>query len=142
MFRKVLLLKSTDYFSSTPDELLAKIAPVLRELRVESGATILEQGKPNSNLYVVCEGAVDVLHNEVEVTKLGKGQVFGEMSILDPHAVASAKVVASKATHFLSIDRDTFLKLIKDSPEIALNMLRVLSRRLQETNTKLAGLTQ
>ena len=142
VFRKVLLLKSTDYFSSTPDELLAKIAPVLRELRVESGATILEQGKPNSNLYVVCEGAVDVLHNEVEVTKLGKGQVFGEMSILDPHAVASAKVVASKATHFLSIDRDTFLKLIKDSPEIALNMLRVLSRRLQETNTKLAGLTQ
>jgi CRP/FNR family transcriptional regulator/CRP/FNR family cyclic AMP-dependent transcriptional regulator len=90
----------------------------------------------------VCEGGVQVLHNEVEVTKLGKGQVFGEMSILDPLAVASAKVVASKATHFLSIDRDTFLMLIKDSPEIALNMLRVLSCRLQETNNKLAGLTQ
>lgn len=137
IYRKVMFLKTTDYFSKTPEELLAKIAPALQETKVEKGAGILEQGQPNANLYIVYDGEVRVHRGKQEVATFGKGQIFGEMSILDADSVASATVTATKATRLVKLDRDTFFKLLKDNPDIAQNMLLVLTQRLRETTEKL-----
>ncbi len=137
IFQKVMFLKTTDYFSSTPEELLAKIAPVLEEVEVESGKKILEQGKPNSSLYVVLNGAVRVQRGKQEIASFGKGETFGEMGVLDPDSVASANVVASQATRLIRLDREAFFQLLEQNADIAQNMLKVLSQRLRDTTDKL-----
>ena len=61
------------------------------------------------------------------------------MSIMDPEARASASAVTNEATGLLKLNRDDFFKLLKENPDIAQNMLRMLSRRLSETTIKLSN---
>ena len=138
-YRKVMVLKTTDYFGNMPDELLSKVATGIHEERFEKDETILVEGQPNDKLYIVFEGAVRIMHNGQQVAMLEKGQVFGDMSIMDPEARASASAVTNEATGLLKLNRDDFFKLLKENPDIAQNMLRMLSRRLSETTIKLSN---
>ncbi len=142
VFEKVMFLKTTDFFSSTPEELLAKIAPVLEETEVEAGRKIIEHGQPNDSLYSIVDGKVRVHRGEHEISQLGKSQSFGEMSILDPDATASATVTTAAPTRLVKLGRDTFFGLLKENPDIAQNMLLVLSQRLRETDDRLEKLAK
>lgn len=137
IFQKVLFLKTTDFFSSSPEELLAKIAPGLEEAEYPKGKKILEQGKANDSLYSIVDGEVKVHRGKQDITSLGKSETFGEMSIMDPDAVASATVTTSRNTRLIKLDRKTFFGLLKENPDISQNMLLVLSQRLRETTDKL-----
>lgn len=138
-YRKVMLMKTTEYFGNMPDELLSKVATGIHEERFETDETILVEGQPNDKLYIVFEGAVKIMHKGQQIAMLEKGQVFGDMSIMNPEATASASVVTNGTTGLLRLNRNDFFKLLKENPDIAQNMLRMLSRRLSETTIKLSN---
>ena len=79
------------------------------------------------------------MHQGQQIAMLEKGQIFGDMSIMNPEATASASVVTNGTTGLLSLTRNDFFKLLKENPDIAQNMLRMLSRRLSETTIKLSN---
>jgi CRP-like cAMP-binding protein len=122
-----------------PDELLSKVATGIHEERFQTDQTILVEGQPNDKLYIVFEGAVRIMHQGQQIAMLEKGQIFGDMSIMNPEATASASVVTNGTTGLLSLTRNDFFKLLKENPDIAQNMLRMLSRRLSETTIKLSN---
>lgn len=102
------------------------------------GATILRRGDPGSAMVVVTSGRVRVGvtsedGREVTLGILGPGDVLGEMAMLDGEA-RSADAVALEDCTVKLLDRSRFLRLLRETPELALQLLAVLTARLRRAN--------
>jgi CRP-like cAMP-binding protein len=91
-------------------------------------------------MYIIQEGRVEIVKRIQEEPRqlavLEKGDFFGEMAILeDLPRTASAKAVT--AVKLLMINGATFDQMLRSNPEIAVRMMRKLSRRLRETDAML-----
>ena len=127
---KVLILKQVDVFQDTPDDVLADIAALLEELEVAAGETIFHKGDLGDSLYIVIAGKLRVDDDNHLLNYLDQSDVFGEMALLDAEPRV-ASVAAVEATHLLRLDQTPFYELIADRPEVAIGLIRVLTRRLR-----------
>jgi CRP/FNR family cyclic AMP-dependent transcriptional regulator len=109
------ILGSVELFEGiTPAELQA-ISLICKEITFKSGEVITRQGETGEDLYIVLDGYVEVLHSGTSpelsprtIVHLGKGQIFGEMALVD-HGPRSATVrAASDPTKLLKIHCDEF----------------------------------
>ncbi|MCB9764653.1 MAG: cyclic nucleotide-binding domain-containing protein [Alphaproteobacteria bacterium] len=127
----------------TERELLA-IAGVTRPIRYRSGNVVFREGDPGQGMYLVVGGKVAILKDDNEITRLGPGANFGEMSMLDEPR-RSATVRAVEDAELLLITRDAFFSLLKRDPTLAVkvlwNMLLRISAHLRSTSEQLARLT-
>ena len=128
---KVLFLKSIDLFSQIPGEDLAQVALISTEETREQGEEIFAEGEAGDALYLVLEGKVRVHKLDRVIAELAERECFGEMAILDA-APRSATVTAVSDTNLLKISREDFEEIMSEKPEIALGIIRVLSRRLRD----------
>jgi len=128
---KVLFLKSIDLFSQIPGEDLAQVALISTEETREQGEEIFAEGEAGDALYMVLEGKVRVHKLDRVIAELAERECFGEMAILDA-APRSATVTAVSDTNLLKISREDFEEIMSEKPEIALGIIRVLSRRLRD----------
>jgi len=108
-------------------------------LKVPAGGVVFDEGDIGTEMYVIQSGTVDIFKRVGDSTKhlstLEKGDFFGEMSILeDVPRTAVAK--AQTDVELVRINQSTFDEMLRHNGEIAVRMLRRLSRRLRET-TKL-----
>ena len=127
--------------------LFVKLTPRTRAALIDSSTTrtlaagdrLLVTGEFNSSLFVVMEGAVDVLLPGVDSPhiRLGPGECVGELSLLDGHPV-SANVVAAEATSLLQLDYERVWDVIESSAVFARNLLRVLAGRVRHDHAVLA----
>lgn len=127
---KVLFLKSIDLFSQIPGEDLAQVALISTEEAREHGEEIFAEGESGDALYMVIDGKVRVHKNDRVIAELGERECFGEMAILDA-APRSATVTAVNDTNLLKISREDFQEIMAEKPEIALGIIKVLTRRLR-----------
>ena len=108
--------------------------------RVPAGTVVFSEGEVGTEMYVIQSGTVEVFKktargDEKFLATLEKGDFFGEMSILeDVPRTATAR--AKTDCELLKINQSTFDEMLRHNGEIAVRMLRKLSRRLRET-TKL-----
>ncbi len=128
---KVLFLKSIDLFSQIPGDSLAQIALIATEESRDVGEQIGVEGEFGDALYLVVEGKLRVHHRDRQATELGEREYFGETSILES-LPGPASVTALSATHLLKISREDFQEIMLEKPEIALGIIKVLSRRLRD----------
>lgn len=105
-----------------------------------AGAVVFEEGDPGSRMYVIRSGEVRILKRvgdrELELARLGAGEAFGEMALLEGRPRSATAVVASPA-RILEIDQAAFDDLVRRNGEIALRLLRRLSGRLREANRQI-----
>lgn len=110
----------------------------------QDGDFIFREGDLGTEMYIIHEGKVEILNRvgskDVVLAVLEKGDFFGEMSVLEdlPRA-ASARALTE--TKLLKINGSTFDQMLRDNPEVAVRMMRKLSRRLRETDELLRGTT-
>jgi CRP-like cAMP-binding protein len=102
-----------------------------------SGEYIFREGDLGTEMYIISEGKVEILNRLGEEDRvlavLEKGDFFGEMSVLeDMPRAASARALTD--TRLLQINGSTFDQMLQNNPEIAVRMMRKLSRRLRETD--------
>ncbi len=128
---KVLFLKSIDLFSQIPGEDLAAIALISTEERRDQGDEVFAEGEAGDALYMVLDGKVRVHKNERVIAELGERECFGEMAILDA-APRSATVTAIDESNLLKITREDFQEIMTEKPEIAMGVIKVLTRRLRD----------
>ncbi len=113
-------------------------------LEFKTGEYICREGELGTEMYIINEGKVEILNQvgdeEQLLAVLEKGDFFGEMSVLEdlPRA-ASAR--AATDVRLLQINGSTFDQLLQSNPEIAVRMMRKLSRRLRETDEMLKSLS-
>ena len=132
---KVLFLKSIDLFRAMPSEELAQIAEIADEQAIDAGDPVFAEGEMGDALYLVIEGSVRVHKGDKQIALLGVRDVVGEMAVLDGEP-RSASVTVVKDAALLKIGRDDFRDILNERPEIAMGVIKVLSRRLRETNRK------
>ncbi|HEY4572981.1 MAG TPA: cyclic nucleotide-binding domain-containing protein, partial [Thermoanaerobaculia bacterium] len=109
----------------------------------KAGEHIFREGDLGTEMYIINEGKVEILNvvgdEEQVLAVLEKGDFFGEMSVLEdlPRA-ATAR--AATDVRLLQINGSTFDQLLQGNPEIAVRMMRKLSRRLRETDEMIKSL--
>lgn len=131
---KVLFLKGADLFAAVSSEDLAEIAAIAEEVPIQAGVQIFGSGEPGDSLYLVVEGKVRISHGNRVVAELGTREVFGEMALLDP-APRSATAMSTEPTTLLRLDQDAFTDVLTERSEVAVAIVRVLTRRLRAATT-------
>jgi small-conductance mechanosensitive channel/CRP-like cAMP-binding protein len=97
--------------------------------RFGRGEKIITEGDPGQTFYVVGSGSVSILTGRgVEVTRLGPGKYFGEMSLLTGEP-RSATVVAAEDALLFELDRPTFGQLFDEQPALAGLLSEALAER-------------
>lgn len=127
----VPVLEEVPLFAGLSKRHLRRVAALARARRFAPGTTILRAGEPGAACYVVLDGVVRVLPGTGRVFKLGPGEVFGEMALLDD-GPRSADVVADGEVLTMTIGRSGFDKLLRREPAIARALLRTLAARLRD----------
>jgi len=106
----------------------------------KKGEFIFKEGDLGIDMFIVQSGRVEILkrHKQEErrLAVLGQGDFFGEMSILED-LPRSASARAIKDCKLVRINGSTFDQMLRKNPEIAVRMMRKLSRRLRETDQML-----
>ena len=111
-----------------------------------NGDVIFEEGSVGKHMYVVVSGSVRIVKKaggEVAVVAtLGKGELFGEMALVDSLPRSASAVAAGDETSVVEIDHAQFAYLVGQQPAFALVILKALSLRLRkqmEINRGYAG---
>jgi ATP/ADP translocase/HEAT repeat protein len=133
---KLLVLRATPMFAKLRGDDLAPLAHVAEVESYAAGETIFDEGEPGDALFVVVRGLVGISKGERRLAKLGANETFGEMSVLD-EAPRSACAKALEDCELLRIGSEEFAEVLHEQVEIAEGVIRVLSRRLRETNALL-----
>jgi hypothetical protein len=109
----------------------------------QAGEYIFREGDLGTEMYIINEGKVEILNRvgeeEQVLAILEKGDFFGEMSVLEDLPRAATARAATEV-RLLQINGSTFDQLLQGNPEIAVRMMRKLSRRLRETDEMIKSL--
>lgn len=132
-------LRAVPYFSGLSDADLASVARHVFEKRAERGEIIFFEGEPADVLYFVVEGVVKVFKTSAD----GKEQIFHIVrpgdSINDVPVISGGVNLASagamSAVTLNGIKKKELENIIKEYPQVALNIISVLSRRVEELIT-------
>ncbi|HYW01070.1 MAG TPA: cyclic nucleotide-binding domain-containing protein [Candidatus Acidoferrum sp.] len=133
----VEMLEKTPLWSGLTKLDLRQVIKASKERSFESGHTVVSKGDPGDGFYLIFEGAAEVRSDGKTLSKLGPGQFFGEMSILD-NQPRSADVVTVEPSRILFLSALSFKTLIFANPKIALKMLQEFVRRLRDTDKLLS----
>lgn len=141
------LIRSNEIFQElTPDE-LAGLLQTSTEVQVRPGDMIFDAGQPGDAMYVILEGRIRILQifrdgSREILANLEKGQLLGEMAILDGSPRAARAVAVTAATLY-RIDREQFQGLREQRNPAAFKLIRgiarLLSRRMRETNWRVVS---
>ena len=126
---KVDLLGRVTLFSGCSKKELAQIALIADEIDIPAGKTLITQGRPGRQFFVVIEGAVSVTRDGEKQPKRGGSEFFGEIALVSG-GPATATVTTTEPTRALVIAPQHFRALLDRTPSIQRRILHSFSERL------------
>jgi CRP/FNR family cyclic AMP-dependent transcriptional regulator len=136
---KVDALKKVPLFSELNRRHLDHIAREADEVREKDGAVLTRQGGLGREFLLILEGGARVERDGTVIARLGPGDVFGEMSLIDGMP-RSASVIAEGQTVLLVIEARCFRRLLDTVPGLQRKLLITLSSRLRAADARLASI--
>ncbi len=140
-------LKNVPIFSELNDDTLIKLSQLGTLKSFEKDSIILSEQDAGSALFVMVTGKVKVArvsnddkNKEVILTLLNPSDFFGEMALLDGLA-RSATVTSIEDSQVFIIQRNDFLDLIQQHPEVSIALLQELTQRLRAAGMKIKALS-
>ena len=141
---EVEVLKGVPIFAKMEPAKLKLLAFTGERMTFGAGQEVCHQGDLGDAMYVILGGVADVLidtdKGQLRVAELKKNGFFGETAILCD-APRNATIKASESLLTLKISRDMFYKLVSEFPAVAIEMMRELAHRVEDTNQKLREAT-
>jgi CRP/FNR family cyclic AMP-dependent transcriptional regulator len=129
--------------------IFSKIQPAMQKLLVfsserlnyDAGQVMFNAGDMGDAAYIVIDGSVEISvptpGGPIVVNKLGRNDIIGEIAIFgDVPRTATAKALTPVET--LKISKELFEKVIRENPDAALELIRVLAARLANTTNQLS----
>lgn len=139
---KLEVLKGMQLFRYLSYKELVGVMNMTETHEFAAGESVIQQGEVGEAMFVVLSGTVRLHEGDVDVAKLGKGQHFGEMALVD-RTVRSLSATAAEPSRLLAIHRKDFYAIIKKQPELSVKLLwsfvQVLADRLRKTTADLSG---
>ncbi|MFO1195598.1 MAG: Crp/Fnr family transcriptional regulator [Burkholderiaceae bacterium] len=137
-------LRRVPLFSGLSEQQLEQLAAGSARRSFPKGRTIVSEGEPSQSMYILLAGRAKVQRSdsegkEVILAVLGSGEFFGEMSLIDD-SPRSASVITLEPCEFMAVSKDAFKSMLMQSPDVAMNVMRGLVRRLREADQKIETL--
>ena len=133
-------LRRIPLFANLEPSKLKLLAFTSERLTYGKGQTIFRQGDMGDAAYIVLDGQADVLigsnDSPKKVATIGKHSIIGEIAVLCD-VPRTATVVAVDKLVTLKISKDLFLRMVTEFPQMAVEIMRELARRLDRTNQQL-----
>ena len=139
LIEKVLQLKLSDIFSSTPEPELVELAGILEEVYLDDKVTIFTKGQVGKCMYFIHKGSICIHDGEHEFAILGENEIFGELSLFDEET-RSASATTIGETILLRLNQEPFYEVVIHNAEILKGILKMLSRRLRMMDKKSVAL--
>jgi CRP-like cAMP-binding protein len=126
-------LSGLTLFSDLTRPQVEAVAHKMTEESYPTGQRILRQGFTGTGFYVIVDGEVAIKIDGSEIARLGKGDFFGEMSILlgEPPV---ADVVTTRQLRVLHLGGPELQGFLRDYPPVMYRMLKALAVRLRNAN--------
>jgi len=102
-------------------------------LNLAPGGTLFKAGDAGDAMFVLLEGALDVVVGDKVVEHSTRGAILGEMALID-QSPRGATVIAREPSRLAKIDQRRFLHLIQLNPFFATHVMKVLADRLRQMN--------
>lgn len=139
--RAVQVMQEMPLFRNVDPKQLKVVAMMGESRTYRTGERLFEKGEEGDAAYIVLEGEVGVLmpsdNGEQVVAVLGQGEIFGELAVICDQPRSTA-IVARSALEVLCLDRNVVLNLIREFPDISLELVRILGKRLERTTHELS----
>lgn len=135
-FDRLLFVRGVPIFKELRDDFLVRLASIMDELSFPDKHTIFAEGQDGRALYILVSGRVRVHSREQELAQLDQGACFGEMSLFDAEP-RSASITTLTECDCLMLTQQQLYEAIDETPGIAINIIRLLSRRIRELNDDL-----
>ena len=143
--KKIELLQSVALFWDLSEAELGYISEKMIARHYESGKFIFLEDSEGEQCFFVVQGSVKVTRlskdgREVILAMLNEGEFFGEMALLDGES-RSANVIALEETEVLTLNREDFMVVLHDYPQIAIQLLKEMAHRLRKSDRHIASLS-
>lgn len=137
---EVALLRNIPMFANIEPSKLKLLAFTSQRLTFAPDDVLFSQGDAGDSAYIIVDGEADVIidtpKGPITVAHFGRNDLVGEIAILCD-VPRTATVKASSKLETLVISKDLFFRLIMDFPQIAVEIMRELARRLEDMNRRL-----
>ncbi|HET7419055.1 MAG TPA: cyclic nucleotide-binding domain-containing protein [Candidatus Dormibacteraeota bacterium] len=124
-------LKQAKLFQGLPDAEVRSIEKQMKIVNHPAGHQIVVRGDDGVGFMVITDGSVSVKTRSGRTRKLGAGDSFGEMALLD-HEGRSATITADTDVTLATIPEWNFKAFLKEHPEVAYRLLQTLSQRIRQ----------
>jgi len=129
------LIRGVPLFARLDDRFLQRLAGEFFEKTFSAGEVIAAEGEAGRTFVVIETGEVSVSVNGKEVARLGPGQAFGEMALIDKSA-RSATVKAESQSHCYLLPIWSFRPIVEERPEMAWALLESLAQLVRDIQAR------
>ena len=138
---KIVLLKGIELFESLSVGELAAIGSVVEEVDYPAGEIIIKEGDAGDTLFLMVKGEVSVIkdmgeRDEVEIDRMKDGEYFGEMALFEDTS-RSVSIRTEKPSAFMVLYKQEFKEIVREYPQIALEICKILSQRIRHLHQKI-----
>lgn len=137
------IVKGSPLFYEILDEEVLKIVEKCRVLNLEPGDYIFKAGDEGNELFILLTGSANVMKNDVVLAKLRKGDLFGEMVLLNEN-IRHADVVSDNYSDVLVLKYKDIFGLYESDNKmfslLILNLARLLTNRLRKAGEEIKEL--
>ncbi|HYM92129.1 MAG TPA: cyclic nucleotide-binding domain-containing protein [bacterium] len=137
MFRrnsKIALLEEVPLFRGLARKHLEQVGRLADEIEVRTGRRLVTAGERGHQLFVIVEGRAVARVGRGRTVRLGPGEFFGEMSLVDGGPCA-ATVEAATDMRLLVVGHREFWALLNAAPPLVAKIMATLSRRVRDAET-------
>ena len=138
--KEVEILKRIPLFSNIDNSKLKLMCFASERMTFKAGEVLCRQGEPGDSAFIILDGKADVQVDKPEgkltVATLSTNDIVGEIAILCD-VPRTATVVAQGELTALKVTKDFFFRMVGDFPEVAVEIMRVLAHRLEQTTAQL-----
>lgn len=132
------LIRGVPLFAGGSDAFIQRLAGEFFERTYRAGEAIAEEGESGKTFVVIDSGEVSVKVHGQEVGRLGAGQAFGEMALIDKSA-RSATVRAETDAHCYLLPVWSFRPIVEAHPEMAWTLLEALAQKIRDVEARTRG---
>jgi CRP-like cAMP-binding protein len=130
----VKMLSQVPLFSELSKRELESLARNAKEVPHRQGAVLAREGESGLGFFLIVEGTASVTVNGKPRRKMGPGDFFGEISLLD-NGPRTATVTADTPMRLLGLTQWNFKRMVDSTPGIANKMLKTMAARLRVSTT-------
>ena len=138
--QEIELIRQFPIFSKIQPAMQKLLCFTAERLTYDAGQVMFNAGDPGDAAYIVIEGRVEISvptpAGPIVVNTLGRNEILGEIAIFgDVPRTATAKAISKVET--LKISKELFIKVIRENPDAAIELIKILAMRLVNTTSQL-----